>query len=463
MSDSNIINLFMTAAQRHPDEIALIHDNDTISYGQLLKDVQQTAGYYKKRGIKQGDNVLVFVPMRIDLYRIVLSLFYLGACPVFIDEWVSVDRLEQCCKVVKCDAMIADTKFLLLSWFISGLRSIRIKISGGKKQMQAFDVAPVPVLPEDTALITFTTGSTGTPKAADRTHAFLRAQYDALTPYLNDEFDPSLVTLPIVVLINLGLGKTTILPPRRFAVKKPETVHVLKAAVKKHRAETIITSPSVLHNLVSGGDGITSLTVKKIITGGGPVLPGLAAIVTRVFPQAERIAVYGSTEAEPISHIKFDELIAATPERILPQGLPIGKTDPAIKIVIIPHADAPVPPQTALSWRQMQLVENSVGEIVVAGPHVLKEYVNNEEARSRNKILVDGEVWHRTGDAGRLNEDGNLFFYGLCKEIISRNGETYYPLLVSQALRNFIPVKQAALLLLNGELTVELESAEPIN
>ena len=88
MSDSNIINLFMTAAQRHPDEIALIHDNDTISYGQLLKDVQQTAGYYKKRGIKQGDNVLVFVPMRIDLYRIVLSLFYLGACPVFIDEWV---------------------------------------------------------------------------------------------------------------------------------------------------------------------------------------------------------------------------------------------------------------------------------------------------------------------------------------------------------------------------------------
>ena len=111
----------------------------------------------------------------------------------------------------------------------------------------------------------------------------------------------------------------------------------------------------------------------------------------------------------------------------------------------------------------MQLVENSVGEIVVAGPHVLKEYVNNEEARSRNKILVDGEVWHRTGDAGRLNEDGNLFFYGLCKEIISRNGETYYPLLVSQALRNFIPVKQAALLLLNGELTVALESAEPIN
>jgi acyl-CoA synthetase (AMP-forming)/AMP-acid ligase II len=462
MNDSNVINLFLAAAQRQPRSIALIHENDTITFEQLLKEVRQTACYYTGRGIKEGDKVLVLVPVCIDLYRIVLSLFYMGACPVFIDEWVSMDRLNQCCKVVNCTGLVADTKNLMLSYFVTELRNIRIKIPGRKKGTRACYGPQATIPPNDTALITFTTGSTGIPKAADRTHAFLKAQFDALIPYLNDAFHPSLVTLPIVVLINLGLGKPTVLPPRGFAVKKPETVRILKATLKAHRAETIITSPSILHNLVSGNYDNDSIPIKKIITGGGPVLPGLAVIVTKAFPQAERIAVYGSTEAEPISHIAFDELMVASPLHILSLGLPVGKPDRAIKISIIPYTDSPVQLQTDLSWRQMKLAENMVGEIVVAGPHVLKLYLNNKEAIIRNKIIVDGEVWHRTGDAGRLDESGDLYFYGLCKEIIFCGAKTYYPLLVSQAVRAFAPAKQAALLLLDDELTIVLECVKPI-
>ena len=84
---SNISQLFFTAAEKYPQRIAIIYKNKEITFGQLSDEVQRTAAYFTQKGIRKGDRVLVFVPMSINLYRIVLALFSMGTTAVFLDDW----------------------------------------------------------------------------------------------------------------------------------------------------------------------------------------------------------------------------------------------------------------------------------------------------------------------------------------------------------------------------------------
>ena len=186
----NIVELFLNAATEYPDNIAIIEKNKQISYRQLARSVKETTAFFRKKGIKSGDRVLVFVPMSIDLYRIVLALFHIGATAVFLDEWVSRKRMELCCRLADCRAFIGIWKARIYGRFFSKeLKKIPIRL-GTRFQKSSSLEEPENVSLDHTALITFTTGSTGTPKAARRTHGFLKEQFDALIekmqPQVND-------------------------------------------------------------------------------------------------------------------------------------------------------------------------------------------------------------------------------------------------------------------------------------
>ena len=70
-----------------------IHKNKAISFSEFEKQIKDTSNYFLNKGISKGDRVLIFVPMSIDLYRIVLALFNIGATAVFLDELVSKKRM----------------------------------------------------------------------------------------------------------------------------------------------------------------------------------------------------------------------------------------------------------------------------------------------------------------------------------------------------------------------------------
>lgn len=82
----NIMDYFYIAAKKYPNRIAIIEKNKEISFSKLEKEVEITVSYFQSKGIKKGDRVLIFVPMSIDLYRIVMALFSIGAIAVFLDE-----------------------------------------------------------------------------------------------------------------------------------------------------------------------------------------------------------------------------------------------------------------------------------------------------------------------------------------------------------------------------------------
>jgi len=453
----NITEIFLSAADRYPHNVAIVDAKRSITYAQLAQEAKATAAYFKKKGISEGDRVLVFLPMGIDLYRIVLALFYIGATAVFLDEWVSRKRLDICCRLADCRGFVGVFKARLLTFFSRELRRIPIKLRLHKTFQYSIPITQVD--PHTTALITFTTGSTGTPKAADRTHAFLKEQFDALM----EEIDPTvddvdMPVLPIVLFVNLGVGCTSVIAD--FKMTKPALMNaaLIAAQIRKNDVTRITASPFFVKKLSEYAieQGFTYGQIRKVFTGGAPVFPNEALLYTKAFPHSSCTIVYGSTEAEPISSIDAKALVKRSIATL--DGLPVGKPYHKTQLKIIEINDGVIPPCTVEQLNRMVVKEGQIGEIIVSGPHVLKQYFRNEEAFRKNKIIAGDTIWHRTGDSGLINKD-ELFLTGPCKQLIP-SGERYLsPFMIENHLRNIEGVEIGTLLTIKDQHILAIQSA----
>jgi len=456
----NIVDLFYDSARLNPDKVALIDDNTKITFGNFETQVTATAFYFLKKGIKKGDRVLVFVPMSIDLYRTVLAIFRIGATAVFLDEWVSKKRMEACCEVADCSAFIAGFKISVLSIFSAKLRQIPIHLGlhyDSKLSGQQFPETDK----NDTALITFTTGSTGTPKAAKRTHGFLNEQFKALIQIIKPgKSDVSMPVLPIVLLINLGLGITSVITrfkPGKVSALKPET---LVRQIRNHQINTVIASPFFIKELSKYliSNQINLGEVTRIFTGGAPVFTHEAAIYINAFPGSKIEIVYGSTEAEPISSIKAEDLILEN-EGFM--GLNVGKTDANTEVKIISITEDPITISNPQGFGKWEMPAGKIGEIVVSGSHVLREYFNNDEALQRNKIFVGDQCWHRTGDSGFIGQNNNIYLTGRCSTLINKEQKIISPFIFEGYFQTLPGVEMGTVQSFLGQIIVVIELNDP--
>jgi acyl-CoA synthetase (AMP-forming)/AMP-acid ligase II len=458
MEPFNIVDLFYASAKKHPDKTAIIYKGQKISFGEFQQQVTATSAYFLKKGIKKGDRVMLFVPMSFDLYRIVLALFRIGATAVFLDEWVNKKRMEECCKVAQCQAFIGIFKARILSFFSSELRKIPIHLGLGYSASDSHENFPA-TSKDDTALITFTTGSTGIPKAAKRTHGFLHAQFSALIAKIDpQEDDIDMPVLPIVLLINLGAGTTSVIAD--FKASKPNSLRPEKIIeqLKAYGVNRIIASPFFVKEISKQiiKHKIPLPQLKKIFTGGAPVFPTEARIYDQAFPGAMIQVVYGSTEAEPISAIDVKELVK-NEKSILEKGLNVGMPDKNASVKIIRIVDAPLSVNNEEELSELEIHGKKIGEIIVSGDHVLREYFNNAEGLKRNKIFIGKTCWHRTGDSGYLDEDGNLFLTGRCATLISRNEKIIAPFIYESFFQTIPGVEMGTVMLLGEKLFAVIE------
>lgn len=415
----NIVSLFLRAAERYPHKTAIVdRDGTTISFADLAAGVRQAAAHLEQKGIRKGDRVLLFVPMSIALYRHVLALFHIGAVVVFVDQWSNIRRLDACCRIAGCNAFVGSRKAHLLRIFSRGIRRIPVKLGLSFTTGRSADMCPT--VPVDAALITFTTGSTGVPKAALRTHGFLYEQFKALEAEIGARpADVDMAVLPIVLLINLAVGSTSVIAdvdpskpgrmqPHRIA-EQLATRHVTRLAASPYFVKRL-----AMH-IEDSGRRLPAL--RHLFTGGAPVFVSEAALYRRAFPDKEVRILYGSTEAEPISSVDA-AVLAAQPRIFDPmQGLPVGRIAHPADVRIIPITGEPLFDLSPEAFEKMQLADGQWGEIIVSGPHVLTQYYRNEEALHASKIRVNGTYWHRTGDSGYL-QDGRLFLTGRCHTLI---------------------------------------------
>jgi olefin beta-lactone synthetase len=425
---SNIADLFFAQALEKPKHIAIIdRDGAQLTFGELADAVKEMAAYYHAKGIGKNDRVLVFVPMSLDLYISVLAIFHLGATAVFLDEWVSRERLELCCKLAKCKAFIASWKIRALAFMLSPeLRRVPVWLGPKSKRVRSTHT-PDSVQAEDLALITFTTGSTGIPKAAKRTHGFLQAQFEALVDKIQPQpSDIDMPVLPIVLLLNLGTGVTSVIADynsrKPLSLKPERLVEQIRAA----GVNRFTSSPYVLKCLAEYvlAQNI-QLSFRRMFTGGAPVFPLEAGVFIKAFPDSPCIVVYGSTEAEPISSIEARELsekqgkgLFSGDDSILESGLIVGIPYRLTRVKILPITTEQLSFSSEDALEQACLPTGKIGEIVVSGPHVLRHYVDNPEAEKLAKIFIGENVWHRTGDSGFFNTSGELFLCGRCSTLI---------------------------------------------
>lgn len=448
MKLNNIVDLFYKQASERPNQPAIIHGSDVVSFGELKVLVHRTAQDFESRGISSGDRVLVFVPMSIDLYRICMALFHIGATAVFLDPWVNRERLGVCCDLAECKGFVGVRKARIYRLFLKPLRQIPIhlplKVSSNSVKP---DLSPIKVGGNHPALITFTTGSTGIPKAAERSHGFLYHQFQALHELMRpDPKDVDMPLLPIVLFCNLGEGCTSVIPTGKLIKPNAIDPKELWTAVSKHGVSRITASPFPLLKLAEYvlENELNAESLIKAFTGGGPVFPNEASYILNAFPKISGTVVYGSTEAEPISEIDMSLLA----ESELTTGLPVGEVYRETKLQIVRVDNDEV--------TEMNVGE--VGEIIVSGDHVLDDYFRNPEAEKEVKLNIDGQKWHRTGDAGFVDVEGNLYLVGRVKQLISRNGGLLSPFLYEHAFQSYDGVVCGTLLEIDEKVIAIVES-----
>ena len=473
----NIMDVFMTQAAEHGNSVALIESKEgeaqSLTFAQLERASARAAAMLAQAGLRVGDGVLVFQPMSGELYVALLAIFRLGLVALFIDPWAGKNHLETCCRLFPPKALVATPKAHLLRLVSPALRRIPFKFSTGSWVPGAerwgrwrdagvcADIASGDA--ETPALVTFTSGSTGEPKAAVRTHGFLLAQHRVLARELGlTGDDVSLSGLPIFVLCHLGAGVTSVLPDadlRRPGSIAPAPV---VAQIRRHQVTTIEASPAFLERIVRHcrEHGISLGQVKKIFTGGAPVFPRLLDALQDVAPRAEVVVVYGATEAEPMAQVARQ---AINPEdlraMVSGRGLLAGSPVPGLHVRIMPDRwGAPVHFPTAREFDAACLGPGGIGEIVVSGKHVLPGYLNGR-GNWETKFTVGDVIWHRTGDAGYRDGCGRLWLLGRCMARIVDGRGVLYPLAVESAACANRAVRRAACVSSEGRriLFVELE------
>lgn len=436
---NNIVSLLTDHASRQGDTIAIIQGKRKLRYRQLLSMVTIAAQKLQHKGIGKNDRVLMFIPMSIELFVFMLAVWYRGASAVFIDAWASMARIEQALSIVPCKAFIGSPKAHLLRLFSKAIRKITIHILADysfSKDYSLHTIEPVETESDDTALVTFTTGSTGLPKAANRTHGFLLRQHQVLKNHIHpQEGDIECICLPVFVLNCLASGTTVFIPPINPA--RPHRINPggIVKLLKKHACTTIIASP-VFFEIVADYCIAKKIVpdIKNAFLGGAPVFVSSAKKIIKGFKNTLVEIVYGSTEAEPIAYIKAEDLCVHENKKESRVGLLVGKPSSDINVRIINFINGPVGKISEDVFKTLTRNTNETGEITVCGDHVLKEYLNCPDAQRENKFTVGNSIWHRTGDAGYIDSDGNLYLMGRVKNRIISNGKVVFQLAAELAL-----------------------------
>jgi olefin beta-lactone synthetase len=415
-------------------------DGRSIRYDALQDRVGALAGGLVDLGLRPRDRVVLLVPMGIDLYVSLLALFRVGATAVLVDPAGPMqDNLTRAQPV----GLIGSPKAHLLRFTTPALRGLDLLVSTGLTPLphrRLDGIAGAPIAPDDSdapALITFTTGTTGRPKMMARSHAFLLAQHRALSGHmvLGDD-DVDLPTLPVFLLHSLAGGSTCIIPDADL--RRPEAVEPAKivAQLQRHGVTSASGSPAFFAPLARWlrSQGVTLPEVRQLFLGGARVPARLVHDLSRVFPNAALQVVYGSTEAEPIAVLdaraNLDTMMEAEQAG---RGALVGTPVPELDLRIIDQ------------------------EVQVAGDHVNPGYVDDPGADAAFKVREGDRVWHRTGDAGRLDADGALWLIGRTGDQVAG----HWPLQIEGAAEGLGFVQRAGLGEVNGAPLVACELRAP--
>jgi acyl-CoA synthetase (AMP-forming)/AMP-acid ligase II len=461
---NNVTNFLEDLAAKDPDAVVFrwveleakkkwsYEPQDTIEHAELRRGVfadqiARVAAGLTRVGLGHGDRAILFIPMSAQLYVLMAALQRIGAIPVFLDSWARRDQLGASAKMAEPKALISFEMAFMLCGSVPELADIPIKISVGPTPnsytaayeelvTEAPEQPVVAVEQEHTGLITFTTGSSGTPKGANRTHRFLAAQHyaiDACIPYGPGDVD--LPVFPVFSLNNVAAGVPTALPAIDVGTPGKHDAATLYAQFTSCKVTCATLNPHLFRTLAAACKewDLSMPGLRRVVTGGAPISRDDLINFKAVAPEAEIWVFYGSTEVEPMAHIEAKEMIdlktrASEDPDWADEGVNVGHFAEGLRYKFLKLNEGPIKVSAEADWAELEEAAGEPGELIVAGEHVCRDYYNFPEAFEKAKILdVDGTVWHRTGDMVRMDDQGYLWMVGRVHSTIKRGGAYCFP------------------------------------
>ncbi len=423
----NLASLLTDSAARHPARTAIKLDDAELTYAQLDGASAHVAGLLEQHGFRPGDRVGVMLP-NVPYFPVV---YYgiLRAGGVVVPMNVLLKEREVAYYLGDSGAK------LLFAWAELGEEA---RPGAGAAGAELIEVAPgfeaqvgaaparaglAEVADDDTAVILYTSGTTGTPKGAELTHAnlYVNAQTKLETLIQLTEEDVVLGALPLfhsfgqTAAMNAGLmaGACLTLLARFDPVKA-------LAIMERDRVTAFLGVPTMYSAMLAVPESERPDTSSlRVCISGGASLP---VEVLRAFDGqfgAKILEGYGLSETSPVASFNH-------PGRERKAGS-IGTPIRDVQMKVVDADDRELP-------------AGEVGEIVIRGPNVMKGYWQRPDATA--EAMRDG--WFHTGDLATVDDDGYFFIVDRKKDMIIRGGYNVYPREVEEVLYEHPAVAEAA-------------------
>ncbi len=452
-----------------------------LTFLQLEKQTDMLAAGLTKIGLRHGDKTALMVGPGPDFFIITFALFKIGAIPVIVDAGMGINSMLRCLQESQPRVFIGMPKaHLLRIMFPKYFKSVQTCVTVGKRwfwggfkltqlcpgQWEPFQTADTHR--DDMAAILFTTGSTGPPKGTVYTHGNFDAQVRHIQAHFQimpEEID--LPTFPLFALFDPALGMTAVIPdmdPTKPAMVNPENII---EPILDHGVTNMFASPALLNRVGRYGknNNIKLPSLYRVVSAGAPVHPSNIEQFSVMLNEDTQIHTpYGATEAVPVISIGSHEILSKT-RQLSEQGFGncIGLPLEGIDVRLIKVSDEPIS-----EWNdELEMPQGDIGEIIVKGDLVTREYYNRPDSTVLAKIADGDGFWHRMGDLGWMDKTGRVWFCGRKNHrVITENG-TLYSIPCEAIFNNHPRVMRSALVGLGAPpsqkpvIVIELEENDP--
>ena len=466
-SERTLPELLISAAERFPERDALRFVGKATSYRALLEQARQFASALQGLGVQPGDRVAIMLPNSPQFVVSFFGTLLAGGVVVNTSPLYTASELEHQLKDSGASVLVLLDPFLpryreiraglaLKRVLVTGIQDalpfpknllyplkarkdgtwVKTEYGGEVASYSKFLASgsgtprPVPVTPDDVALLQYTGGTTGVPKGTMLTHRNLVSNAEQSRAWISELREGEEITLAAIpffhvygmtVALNLSLliGATLVLIPN------PRDIEMVLKEISGNRA-TLFPGVPTLYNAINHHPKTASYdltSVRACISGSAPLLLETARRFRELTGGANLVEGYGLTEASPVTHV--NPVFGDQKEGSI--GLPL----PGVDALVVTEAGEAVP-------------TGEIGELWVAGPMVMKGYWQRPDETAKTMGEAYGRSWLKTGDMARMDEDGYFSIVDRKKELIIAGGYNIYPREVEEALVSHPAVMEAA-------------------
>ena len=444
MKHENVYELFDQVAAKFSGNIALARGTETITYGELLQRSNKLANYLISSGASKGSLVAFLLEDPIQAVTTIIATLKAGCVFVPLEPNIPPNRLARMIAEVSPEWFVVESQLVeQLNNIARGSDYKVIRVDGDEIAAAQDDSVPRPTAapgPDDMCYIYFTSGSTGRPKAiAGRLKGidhFIRWEINELkvdsewrvSQLLPLSFDGSLRD----IFVPLCSGARLCVPETRETLLEPQA---LLGWLEREEINLVHCIPSLFRSLLNEelrGERLPSL--RYIVMTGEALLPRDVKRWMDVFGErVQLLNLYGTSET---TLAKFVHYVTATDaER---RSIPVGKPIPGARALIVSEEGAACPPGV-------------IGEIYIRTPYRSLGYYKQPELTSevfiQNPFSEEaGDIVYKTGDMGRVMEDGEIELLGRKDEQVKIRGVRIELPEIEKSLREAAEIKDVAVI-----------------